>query len=76
MEIALLVALVLTNGGWLVYVYKRDQRESAERQTLLDRIEAPGQVVVQREVAEGPDLPSVPFDDDEAFFEAKQEALT
>jgi serine phosphatase RsbU (regulator of sigma subunit) len=53
---------------------KREQGFERERQLLLNRIQAPETAVAQAQVLELPDtLPYVPFEDDEAFFEADQE---
>ena len=75
MTYALLVVFIASNLLWLAYLRERDRRETEQRQTLLDRIEAPGQVVIQREVESGPDLQAVEFDNDEDFWKAKKEAV-
>lgn len=73
MSYALLVAFILSNLLWLAFLREHDRREREERQTLLDRIESPGTVVIQREMDETENLPAVEYDNDEDFYAAKAE---
>jgi hypothetical protein len=71
MELALLIALVASNLGWLAYMNKRDVREQAERDKLATRIQAPQAAPF---IVEGdPKSASVPSWDDEKLWEASAE---
>lgn len=68
-----LVALGIVALAWMwrerVAVLERREFND-ERQILLDRIQSPDVVVARR--APDPGVQHVPFDDDEAFWKAKQ----
>lgn len=48
---------------------------SRERETLLQRIQAPEVAVVQHQVAEAVDRPAVNLEDDSDYWKAQQEAM-
>jgi hypothetical protein len=55
---ALISALVLVNAGWLVVLDRRDTRDRAERQMLLQRIQAPQAAVHEHHHAAAPPAPA------------------
>lgn len=58
----------------LHYLSDRDARDNAERQVLLQRIQAPESAVVEHsQAAAAPDLPAVNPFDDEDFARAHKE---
>lgn len=72
MEALLLVPTLIIAA--LLWQEKKDRREAEdawrlERVALLDRIQAPEQVIVQPNFQPN-DIRHVPFDDDEAYFDA------
>lgn len=50
--VALIVALVAINAGYLILLDRRDNRERNEREGLLQRIQAPAAAVAARHVAQ------------------------
>jgi hypothetical protein len=66
---ALIGALVLVNAGWLVVLDRRDTRDRAERQMLLQRIQAPQAAVHEHHHAAVPPAPAagsgLPMSDEE-----------
>jgi hypothetical protein len=69
---SLLAALVAVNIAYLVFLDRKDARERAERQTLLQRIQAPEAAVVEHQVRHAePDEP-YPLTDEEAAEEMRQ----
>jgi hypothetical protein len=69
------VALVLA-GIMLAREWKMGQERqewAAERQTLLQRIQAPEQAVVDHSTGQGDLTLHIPFDDDEEAFLAREQ---
>lgn len=80
-ETACIVAVVLL-AGFQEFRHSRAQDRfqverdqwASERQTLLQRIQAPEVAVTQHQVDNaGPDLPAVGIDDDAGYWKARQE---
>ena len=72
----LLAISVLTNlallAGFLVYLDRRDKREAADRQLLLNRIQAPEVAVQQTNpVEKNHERQYIPMDDDAAWWAAQ-----
>jgi hypothetical protein len=68
----LVVALVVAVLGFVVLLDRRDDRERAERQILLNRIEAPATAVAQSlDLPDAEPVRALPFDDDDAFWAYK-----
>ena len=64
--IALIAALIAVNVAYLVLLDRKDARDREERQTLLQRIQAPEAAVYEHATQGLPDDPSpYPLSDDE-----------
>jgi hypothetical protein len=80
--IALLTALVLIAGAFLVVLDRRDKRGFDERQAerevmdrLLQRIQAPEIAVAQAAAVGAVDMPAVNPELDDDYWEARDDAL-
>jgi hypothetical protein len=69
--IAVILGLVLLVKEWKM---AREQQEwAAERQALLQRIQAPEQAIVDYSTGQGELTLHIPFDDDEEAFLAREQ---
>lgn len=75
LELTVICALLIALVAFLLIDRRSERREhAAERQTLLQRIQAPEAAVRQHEFATpAPDPEPVPFEDDEAFHATREE---
>lgn len=59
-------------GGLVYALVRKDERAHAERQQLLQRIQAPEQAVIEHASVPSDRPLYVPWDDDEAFHASKE----
>jgi hypothetical protein len=73
MTIALTAALILAVAGFLVLLDRRDVRDRAERQILLQRIQAPDAAVYEHAAAQqAPDPEPFPMSDEQLAEEEER----
>lgn len=68
--VSFLLFIVLMVREW--QMAQNEKRWAAERATLIQRIQAPEQAVVDHSIEAAPITLAVPFDDDEEAIRAKQ----
>lgn len=73
--VALAVVSELRQGRSDARFQQERSQWSRERETLLQRIQAPEVAVVQHQIADAVDRPAVDLEDDSDYWKARQEAI-
>lgn len=62
MDVALLIAFLLSNACWLIYTYNREKNNMIERNTLQNRIANPRMIVNPLDSEGDQEIPTEPMD--------------